>query len=66
MFLSVNMGGSHDALRGDGVPLTNARAWLMTPTALTWASVELMMCVRVIAQEVFVPWFSTAYYLKQL
>jgi len=60
------MGRGHDVLRGDGVPPTNARAGLMTPTTRAFAAVELMLCVRVIAQKVFVPWFFTAYYLKEL
>jgi hypothetical protein len=47
--------GSHDALRGDGVPLTNVRAGLITPTTRAFAAVELMMCVRDMPQEVFVP-----------
>jgi len=36
----LNMGGSHDALRGDGVPLTNAQAGLITPTTRAFAAVE--------------------------
>ena len=54
MALSI-LGGSHDALRGDGVPLTNARVGLITPTTRAFAAVELMVCVRVMPQEVFVP-----------
>lgn len=52
--------------RGDGVPLTNARTGLMTPTTWADAAVELMLRVRVMVQEVFVVWFSTAYYLREL
>jgi len=47
--------GSYDALRGDGVPLTNARAGLITPTTRAFAAAELMLCIRVMPQEVFVP-----------
>jgi len=41
--------------RGDGVHLANARAGLMIPTTWAFAAVDLMLCVRVMAQEVFVP-----------
>jgi len=40
---------------GDGVPVTNIRAGLMIPTTWTLAAAELMLSVRVMAQEVFVP-----------
>ena len=40
---------------GDGVPLRTARTGLMTPTTLAFAAVELILCVRVMPQEVFVP-----------
>ena len=53
-------------IEGGGVPLTNARAGLITPTAWTLAAVELMVCVRVMAQKVFVPCLSTASYLRKL
>ena len=44
-----------DALRGDGVPLTNAQAGLMTPTIMrAYVAVELILCVRIKTQEVFV------------
>jgi len=35
--------------------MTNARAGLITPTTRAFAAVELMLCVRVMPQEVFVP-----------
>jgi hypothetical protein len=54
MMLSI-LRGSHDALRGNGVPLTNARPGLITPTTRAFAAVKLMLCVRVMPPEVFVP-----------
>ena len=54
MMLST-LRGSDDALQGDGVPLTNARPGLITPTTRAFPSVELMLCVRGTPQEVFVP-----------
>jgi len=39
---------------GDGFPLINARAGLITPTTWTFAAAELMRCVHVMAQKVFV------------
>jgi len=53
MMLSI-LRGSHDALRGDGVPLTIARAGLITPTTLAFAAVELILCARLMPQEVIV------------
>ena len=47
--------GNHDALRGDGVPLTNARAGLITPTTRAVAAVELMLCIPGMPKEAFVP-----------
>jgi len=43
-----------------GVPETrcwmaNARAGLMTSTTRAFAAVELILCVRVMSREVFVP-----------
>ena len=54
MMLSI-VRGNHGALRGGGVPLTNARAGLITPTRRAFAAAELMLCIRVMPQEVFVP-----------
>ena len=39
---------------GDGVPVTNIRAGLITHTTLTFAAAELIRCVHVMAQKVFV------------
>jgi len=43
-----------------GVPetrcrMTNVRAGLITPTTRAVAAVELILCVRVMPQEVFIP-----------
>jgi hypothetical protein len=47
--------GSHNALRGDGVPMANVRAGLIAPTTRACAVVELLLCVRIIAREVLIP-----------
>jgi hypothetical protein len=39
---------------GDGVPLTNARAGLITPDTPAFAAVELILCVHAMTEEVFV------------
>jgi hypothetical protein len=38
----LNMGGSHDALRGNGVTLRNVRAGLIASTTQAFTAVELM------------------------
>lgn len=53
MNYQLNMAGGHDALGGAGVPPANARAELITPTTLTFAAVELMLCVRAMPHKVF-------------
>ena len=54
------------AFSEERVPMINVRAGLITPTTRAFAAVELMLCVRVMAQEVVFPWFSIAYSLKEL
>ncbi len=53
--ISYIWGDSHDALRGSRVPMINVRAVLITATRRAFAAVELMLCVRVMAQEVLFP-----------
>jgi len=43
-----------DALGGDGVPLTNARVGLITPTLPAVAAVDSVFCAGFMTQEVFV------------
>ena len=38
-----------------GVPMTNARAGQITATTRAGAALELLLCVRVMAQEVLFP-----------
>jgi hypothetical protein len=39
------------ALGGDGVPLTNARAGLITPNTQVFAAVELIFCARIMPRR---------------
>ena len=66
VFKKINMPGllgmllagilpGHFALRGGRVPMINFWAGLILATRRAFAAVELMLCVRVMAQEVLFP-----------